>query len=52
MRLILPHCYMNGYFANARPIRRKYSDRTRRARSNELTATGHESKRLYVSSKD
>lgn len=33
--------YINAYSANARPIRWKYSDTTRRARSNELTATGH-----------
>src|SRR6266436_2204274 len=33
--------YINAYSANARPIRWKYSDPTRRAPSNELTATGH-----------
>jgi transposase len=33
--------YINAYSANARPIRWKYSDTTRRVRSNELTATGH-----------
>jgi transposase len=33
--------YINAYSANARPIRWKYSDPTRRVRSNELTATGH-----------
>src|SRR2546427_1637925 len=33
--------YINAYSANARPIRWKYSDPTRRVPSNELTATGH-----------
>jgi transposase len=33
--------YINAYSANARPIRWKYSDSTRRIRSNELSATGH-----------
>ena len=33
--------YINAYSANARPIRWKYSDATRRIRSNEFTATGH-----------
>jgi transposase len=33
--------YINAYSANARPIQWKYSDLTRRVRSNELTATGH-----------
>ena len=33
--------YINAYSANARPIQWKYSDPTRRVRSNELTATGH-----------
>ena len=33
--------YINAYSANARPIRWKYSDTTRRIRSNELSATGH-----------
>jgi transposase len=33
--------YINAYSANARPIHWKYSDPTRRVRSNELTATGH-----------
>jgi hypothetical protein len=33
--------YINAYSANARPIQWKYSDPTRRLRSNELTATGH-----------
>jgi transposase len=33
--------YINAYSANARPIRWKYSDTTRRIRSNEFTATGH-----------
>src|ERR1035438_7142312 len=33
--------YINAYSANARPIQWKYSDPTRRIRSNELTATGH-----------
>jgi transposase len=33
--------YINAYSANARPIRWKYSETTRRIRSNELSATGH-----------
>ena len=33
--------YINAYSASARPIQWKYSDPTRRIRSNELTATGH-----------
>ena len=33
--------YINAYSANARPIQWKYSDPSRRVRSNELTATGH-----------
>jgi transposase len=33
--------YINAYTANAKPIRWKYSDPTRRIRSNEFTATGH-----------
>ena len=33
--------YINAYSANARPIQWKYSDPTRRVRSNEITATGH-----------
>lgn len=33
--------YIKAYSANAKPIRWKYSDPTRRIRSNELTATGH-----------
>ena len=33
--------YINAYSANARPIQWKYSDLTRRVRSNEITATGH-----------
>src|SRR6201998_2241827 len=33
--------YINAYSANAQPIRWKYSDPTRRIRSNELSATGH-----------
>src|SRR6266513_2737263 len=33
--------YINAYSANARPIRWKYSDPSRRIRSNELTATRH-----------
>jgi transposase len=33
--------YINAYSANARPIRWKYSDTTRRIRTNELSATGH-----------
>jgi transposase len=32
--------YINAYSANARPIQWKYSDPTRRVRSNDLTATG------------
>jgi transposase len=33
--------YINAYSAAARPIQWKYSDPTRRVRSNELSATGH-----------
>jgi transposase len=33
--------YINAYSANAKPIQWKYSDVTRRVRSNEFTATGH-----------
>ena len=33
--------YINAYSANAQPIHWKYSDPTRRVRSNELTATSH-----------
>src|ERR1022692_2245640 len=33
--------YINPYSAHARPIQWKYSDPTRRVRSNEFTATGH-----------
>ena len=33
--------YINAYSANARPIQWKYSNPTRRVRTNELTATGH-----------
>jgi len=33
--------YINAYSANARPIQWKYSDPTRRVRSNEFTATSH-----------
>jgi len=33
--------YINAYSANAGPIQWKYSDPTRRVRSNEITATGH-----------
>jgi transposase len=33
--------YIKAYSANARPIRWKYSDTSRRIRSNEFTATGH-----------
>lgn len=33
--------YINAYSANAKPIQWKYSDPTRRIRSNEFTATGH-----------
>jgi len=33
--------YINAYSANAQPIRWKYSDVTRRIRSNDLVATVH-----------
>jgi transposase len=33
--------YINAYSANARPFQWKYSDPTRRIRSNEFTATGY-----------
>lgn len=33
--------YINAYSANAKPFQWKYSDASRRVRSNELTATGH-----------
>jgi hypothetical protein len=33
--------YINAYSANAQPSRWKYSDVTRRIRSNDLVATGH-----------
>jgi len=33
--------YINAYSANARPIRWKYSDVSRRIRSNDLAATSH-----------
>ena len=33
--------YINAYSSHARPIRWKYSDPTRRLRTNELTATPH-----------
>jgi transposase len=33
--------YLKAYSANAKPIQWKYSDTTRRIRSNELSATGH-----------
>ncbi len=33
--------YINAYSAAARPIQWKYSEPTRRVRSNELSATGH-----------
>jgi hypothetical protein len=33
--------YINPYSANARPIQWKYSDPSRRLRTNEFTATGH-----------
>jgi transposase len=33
--------YINAYSANARPFQWKYSDPTRRIRSNEFTQTGH-----------
>jgi transposase len=33
--------YINAYSANARPIRWRYSDPSRRVHSNDLTATGH-----------
>jgi transposase len=32
---------INSYSANARPIQWKYSNPIRRARGNDLTATGH-----------
>ena len=34
--------YINAYSANARPIQWKYSDPTRRIRTNDLSATGHQ----------
>jgi hypothetical protein len=47
--------YINAYSANARPFQWKYSDPTRRIRSNELSATGHysttDSRRRYVKTK-
>jgi len=33
--------YINAYSANAKPIRWKYSDLSRRVLSNEFSATGH-----------
>jgi hypothetical protein len=33
--------YINAYSANARPIQWKYSDLSRRLRTNEFTATVH-----------
>ena len=33
--------YINAYSANARPFQWKYSDPTRRIRTNDLSATGH-----------
>ncbi len=33
--------YINAYSANAKPIQWKYSDPTRRIRTNDLSATGH-----------
>jgi transposase len=36
-----PRRYINAYSANARPIQWKYSDPSRRIRSNDLSATGH-----------
>lgn len=33
--------YINAYSANARPIQWKYSDPTRRIRTNDLSATAH-----------
>ena len=33
--------YINAYSANARPFQWKYSDPTRRIRSNDFPATGH-----------
>ena len=33
--------YINAYSANAQPIHWKYSDPSRRIRSNEFSATGH-----------
>ena len=40
--------YINAYSANARPIQWKYSDPTRRVRSNELTATGHQGHPFFL----
>jgi hypothetical protein len=34
--------YINAYSANARPFQWKYSDPTRRIRTNDFTATGHQ----------
>jgi hypothetical protein len=34
--------YINAYSANARPIQWKYSDPSRRLRTNEFTVTGHQ----------
>jgi hypothetical protein len=36
-----PRRYINAYSAHARPIQWKYSDPSRRLRTNEFTATGH-----------
>lgn len=33
--------YINAYSANSRPVQWKYSDPTRRIRTNDFTATGH-----------
>lgn len=33
--------YINAYSANARPFQWKYSNPTRRIRTNDFTATGH-----------
>src|SRR5208283_3987202 len=43
--------YINAYSANARPIQWKYSDPTRRVRSNEITATGHSLLSLFPQGK-
>jgi len=43
--------YINAYSANARPIQWKYSDPTRRIRSNEFSATGHSLLSLFPQGK-